>query len=238
MFKVLLIVHQAHSDPGRIGRLLVERGCVLDIRRTGLGDPLPATLEGYAGAVIFGGPMSANDDSEYDFIKAELDWISVPLKERKPFLGICLGAQLLARHLGAKVGPHEDGWHEIGYYKLRAAQARCPLFEPEQSFYQWHGEGFDLPTGATLLAAGDYFENQAFRHDLAYGLQFHPEVTRHMMMRWTAKSAHRMLLPGAQSRDSHLNGQARFDAGVDAWCERFIDHWLAPTTGVMAVAAE
>ena len=76
----------------------------LDIRRPRFGDPLPETLDGHAGAVIFGGPMSANDPDDY--VRREIDWIAVPLREQRPFLGICLGAQMLARQLGARVAPH------------------------------------------------------------------------------------------------------------------------------------
>ena len=78
---VLIILHQEHSTPGRVGRLLLERGHPLDIRRPRFGDPLPETLAGHAGAVIFGGPMSANDPD--DFVKQEIDWIGVPLREQQ-----------------------------------------------------------------------------------------------------------------------------------------------------------
>ena len=98
---VLIVLHQEHSTPGRVGNALEIRGFTLDIRRPRFDEPLPETLENHAGAVIFGGPQSANDKE--DFIRCEIDWLGVPLKEKKPFLGICLGAQMLARQLGAKV---------------------------------------------------------------------------------------------------------------------------------------
>ena len=101
---VLIVLHQEHSTPGRIGNILRERGYPLDIRRPRFGDPLPETMDAHAGAVIFGGPMSANDDE--DFIRYETEWIGVPLKQNKPYLGICLGAQMLARLLGGKVEFH------------------------------------------------------------------------------------------------------------------------------------
>lgn len=229
--KILLIVHQEHSNPGRIGALTAAFGFEPEICRHACGDPLPTSLDGYAAAVIFGGPMSANDDDTLPFIRNELDWLALPLSTGTPFLGVCLGAQLLARHLGARVAAHPQGFHEIGYYPIRAAGAGCGLFRDEQYFYQWHGEGFELPHGAELLATADLFENQAFRYGNAYGIQFHPEVTLEMMHRWTAMSAHRMVLPGAQARDAHLNGHSRHDPGVDRWIRDFFCAWLAPLTG-------
>lgn len=235
--KVLLIVHQEHSVPGRVGAVLRDLGYELDLRRPCLGHPLPETLADHAGVVVFGGPMSANDCA-LPFIKAELDWFEVPLKEQKPILGICLGAQLLARVLGGKVGPHPDGWHEIGYYRLEPTAAGADLFTADQHVYQWHGEGFDVPPGATLLARGELFENQAFRYGAcAYGVQFHPDVTPEMMRNWTRKPAHRMVLPGAQSRDAHLDGARRHDAGVEAWTRRFLHRWAEPARPSLAVAA-
>jgi len=104
--KVLIVLHQAHSTPGRVGRQLQALGFDLDIRRASLGESLPTCLDRHAGVVVFGGPMSANDED--DWIKREIDWLSVPLGEDKPYLGLCLGAQLLARQLGARVFSHPD----------------------------------------------------------------------------------------------------------------------------------
>src|SRR5215469_3039514 len=105
---VLIVLHQEQSTSGRVGHYLEARGIPLDIRRPRYGDPLPETLAAHSGAVIFGGPMSANDPDA--FIRTEIEWIKVPLRESKPFLGICLGAQMLARHLGATVTAHREGF--------------------------------------------------------------------------------------------------------------------------------
>src|SRR5579883_696006 len=118
---VLLVLHQEHSIPGRIGHYLTKMGVPLDVRRPRFGDPLPETLADHAGAVIFGGPQSANDTD--DFIRREIDWIAVPLAESKPFLGICLGAQMMAKHLGARVAYHPEGKAEVGYYPIRVTEA-------------------------------------------------------------------------------------------------------------------
>ena len=118
--------------------------------------------------------MSANDTDEA--IHRETDWIAVPLAENKPFLGICLGAQMLARHLGARVAPHPNGMAEVGYYPIRpTAIGRAVVPVWPSHVYQWHREGFDLPAGAELLAEGDMFPVQAFRLGAAYAIQFHGE---------------------------------------------------------------
>src|SRR5262249_60281892 len=114
LLPILIVLHQENSTPGRVGHALHERGYPLDIRRPPFGDPLPEQMDGHTGAIIFGGPMSVSDSD--DFIRREIDWVAVPLKAHKPFLGICLGAQMLAHHLGSKVFPHAQGHAEIGYY--------------------------------------------------------------------------------------------------------------------------
>src|ERR1044072_1597511 len=116
LLPVLIVLHQETSTPGRVGNALHALGYRLDIRRPRFGESLPETLQGHAGAVIFGGPMSANDPD--DFIRREIDWIAVPLKEQRPLLGICLGAQMLAMQLGARVAPHPAGRAHLGDYYI------------------------------------------------------------------------------------------------------------------------
>jgi GMP synthase (glutamine-hydrolysing) len=234
--KILIILHSERSSPGRVGHMLQEKGYTLDIRRPCLGDPLPETLAEHEGAAIFGGPMSANDGD--DFIRAETDWIAVPLKERRPFLGICLGAQMLSRHLGGKVAPHAEGIAEIGYFPLQPTEAGRKLGDWPAQVYHWHREGFTLTQGCELLATGETFANQAFRYDgAAFGLQFHPEVTRLMMHRWSVTGAHRFTLKGAQNGAEQLSGQILHDASVREWLSRFLDHWLKPQALSTAEAA-
>ena len=226
---VLILLHQAHSTPGRVGRQLQALGFDLDIRRASLGEPLPPCLDQHAGVVVFGGPMSANDSDEW--IKREIDWLSVPLAEGKPYLGLCLGAQLLARQLGARVFSHPDRRGEAGYYPLmptpeadRLCGARFPRF-----VYQWHFDGFDLPAGAELLADGvGDFPHQAYRYGRnAVALQFHPEVTYQMMCRWTTRGAHRLTQPGVRPPREHLDGWFQHDGAVSTWLARFLEAWTS-----------
>jgi len=230
---VLILLHQEHSTPGRIGRLLLERGHSLDIRRPRFGDSLPETLGGHAGAIVFGGPMSANDPDAY--VRREVDWIEVPLREEKPLLGLCLGAQMLAKHMGARVYLHSEGRAEIGYYPLVPTQDGLALADqigvPWPVYvYHWHREGFDCPAGAATLARGDEFPTQAIRVGrAAYGLQFHPEVTYAMACRWTTRGHDRLALPGAQPRHEHLEKCLIHDPQVSSWLHGFLDHWLGQT---------
>ncbi|HQT62833.1 glutamine amidotransferase [Acidiphilium sp.] len=225
--RVLIVLHQEHSTPGRVGRLLETLGYSLDARRPRFGDPLPETLRDHAGAIIFGGPMSANDGDDY--VRREIDWINVALKEDKPFLGICLGAQMLARCLGHRVSPHPEGRVEIGYYPIAATEHGekiCAARFPDH-VYHWHREGFECPRGATLLAEGADFETQAIKVGrAAYGFQFHPEVTYAMMCRWTCRGAERMGLPGARERREHLDGWFLHDQKVARWTSDFLACWL------------
>ena len=234
--RILIVVHQARSTPGRVGRLLRQRGYELDIRRPPLGDRLPETLENYAGVVVFGGPMSANDDDRNEGIAHELEWIKVPLMEKVPFLGLCLGGQLLARHLGAEVKYHPQDQAEIGYYPIEATELGQMKFGDWPScVYQWHREGFDVPHGGKLLATGPgAFPNQAFSYgETAVGLQFHPEVTLAMVHRWTVLAARRFSLPGVRPRHSHFSDRLVHDQAVEDWLNRLLDRWLA--TGNAAV---
>jgi GMP synthase (glutamine-hydrolysing) len=222
---VLLILHQEHSSPGRVGQALARLGYPLDIRRPRFGDPLPETMDEHDAAVIFGGPPSANDPDDY--IKTEIDWIGVPLRDRKPFLGICLGAQMMARHLGARVYEHPEGHAEVGYYPIRpTAAGRALLADWPDHVYQWHREGFDLPSGGQLLAEGDMFSAQAFRFGAGYALQFHPEVTHAMMHRWLVRGAHRLELPGAKQPHQHVSDRAAYDFAARNWLAAFIDRWI------------
>lgn len=221
--KILVVLHQETSSPGRVGQLLQQAGFELDIRRPPLGHSLPETLAHHAGAVVFGGPMSANDPDE--FIRRETDWLAVPLAEEKPLLGICLGAQMLVNHLGGKVRPHPEGTVEIGWYPLEATDEGKALMDWPSMVYHFHSEGFDLPRDATLLAAGQTYPNQAFRYGKnSWGLQFHAELTRAMMHRWVVHGAHRFDMPGAQKGRDHLHGRLLHDQRLKIWLQNFLNH--------------
>tara|TARA_R110002124_G_scaffold150337_3_gene316765 strand:- start:1663 stop:2451 length:789 start_codon:yes stop_codon:yes gene_type:complete len=224
---IVIVLHQAGSSAGRVGQWLVRHGYRLDIRKPPLGDPLPKDLSGYAGAVVFGGPMSANDDEPY--VHREIDWCGHCLQQGVPFLGICLGAQLLVRALGGLVNSHPDCHAEIGYYPLHATEQGNALLPGWPAMiYQWHREGFTLPDGAQMLATGDLFTEQAFSvGPSAFGVQFHTELTEAMMRRWLVRGRARLGLPSAQQRQAHMEGRMMYDAPIRDWLDRFLKVWLA-----------
>lgn len=226
--RILVVLHQAHSVPGRLGERLERRGFTLEPRRPAIGDPLPSNVSDYAAVVVFGGPQSANDT--HDYIRREIDLVGRAMTQDVPLLGICLGAQLMAVQLGARVGRHSHGLCERGYYPLRPTQLGQAILPWPSHVYHWHAEGFDLPSGAELLAEGDVFPNQAFRYGRsAYALQFHPEVTQQMMCRWTTVGAERLTHPGAQPAEAHFEGWSRYDPAVCRWLDNFLNAWIGLT---------
>ena len=150
------------------------------------------------------------------------------LQSEKPFLGICLGAQILANSLGAKVDLHPDGFVEAGYYRIEPTAEGDDYFDGPAMFYQWHKEGIDVPTGATLLAQSAIFQNQVFRYgENAYGLQFHPEVLEPVVQLWFTDSPDRLKMPGARPVETHLAEFKKFDKEVDRWIRRFIERLVS-----------
>ena len=222
--KALLIVHQRRSSIGDVGLKLKQRNFFLDIRRPSLGDKLPTDMPNYDLSVIYGGPMSANDQNSY--IKYEIDWISNVLESKKPFLGICLGAQMLAKNLGAQVSPSSDKSCEIGFFKLDPVSKGSKIFQNQKTFFQWHNEGFELPRGSKLLAKGSKFPNQAFQYNNAYGIQFHPEVNLRMHLMWLYFAAYRLKDKGAQSKKLQLTQRLKHGKSINMWLDNFLDNYL------------
>lgn len=174
-----MIQHEPGEGPGTLANVLRERGADLRIVHPYRGERVPRSLGACAGLVVLGGGMGAYDVERYPHLRDEIAVIEGALRGGRPMLGICLGSQLLAAALGAKVQPmgrREIGWREV---ELSSAARTDPLWAraPERfTAFHWHGDSFDLPAGAVRVASSRECENQAFRHGLAFGMQFHPEV--------------------------------------------------------------
>ena len=193
MKSVFVLRHEPSVSMGSLAGALAGVG--LDARQFDLFDSVPRELpwnEG-AGLIVLGGTMSANDGDRFPFLVAELDWIREAVRRETPLLGICLGSQLLAKALGAAVyrnAKPEIGWHPV---ELLPAAAEDRLFcerSAGELAFHWHGDTFDLPHGAVHLARSSLSRHQAFRYGaVAYGLQFHVEMTPELMELWLREFA-------------------------------------------------
>jgi GMP synthase (glutamine-hydrolysing) len=223
--KIIIVLHQERSQAGRVGQKLVQRGFELDIRRPALGDKLPENMDDHAGAVVFGGPGSANDPE--DWVAYETEWMAVPLKADKPLFGICLGAQMLANHLGGKVYKRPDEMVEIGYYPLKDCDVQNRFGPWPDTVYHFHREGLTAPDSCEILACSDLYPHQAFcLNDKTVGIQFHVELTQAMMQAWGVRGEERFSLPNAKRKHDHLNGRLLHDAKSIAWLDSFLDKWI------------
>ena len=228
MKKVLYVLHQKTSVAGDIGNKFKDRGYLEEIIRPPLGDRLPEDLAKYSAIVIFGGPMSVNDDDQ--FIKDEIAWMEKVIKSKIPFLGICLGAQILAKYLGCDVVKNENNLAEIGFYEIKPVGEGDNIFKNQNVFYQFHTEGFELPEGCQLLARGEIFKNQAFRYENCYALQFHPEVNMIVHLRWLflilIKKPKVLFINGSQNLFYQLYLRLKYNKSVSIWLDSFLDNYL------------
>lgn len=187
MSTALAIRHVPFEDLGSFAAVLRERGALVAYRDAALDDLGARELFDADLAIVLGGPIGAYEERAYPFLKSEITLIERRLKAGRPVLGICLGAQLMARALGSRV--YKGRRKELGWSPLTLTEAgkRSPLgpLGTRTAVLHWHGDTFDLPKGAEPLAATKPYPNQAFSwgpHALA--LQFHIEVTSHGLERW------------------------------------------------------
>jgi GMP synthase (glutamine-hydrolysing) len=204
---LLVLQHIACEPPAAFEDELRSRG--LDLARVELdeGDRLPDWRE-FAAIVVMGGPMAAYEEAEHPWLADEKRLLREAVDADMPVWGVCLGAQVLAAACGARV--YRGDRPEIGLLPVELAPAAAddPVFGAAPSSFptlQWHGDSFDLPAGATVLASSPAYPNQAFRIGRSYGLQFHLEVTPELAIEWGevpayAESLEATLGPGALER--------------------------------------
>src|SRR5437667_411857 len=197
----LVLRHVQAEGLGLLANVLRERGIhhrYLDLPR---GDPAPKDLRGVGGLIVLGGPMPVYEADRHPFLQLESGLVERALTAGRPVLGICLGAQLIASVLGARVYAgerREVGWAPVTLTDDGREDAAFGLMEPTCTVFHMHGDTYELPADAKNLARSALYEQQAFRWgDVVYGLQFHLEFTETMIQKLASEAGSRAYITGA-----------------------------------------
>lgn len=231
--KVLVLQHLSCEHPGAFSEVMDERSVEAAPVEIDEEEPLPDWRE-FDAILAMGGPMGAYEEADHPWLAAEKELIRDSVEAGKPFLGVCLGVQLLASALGAEVGPLEAG-AEVGLLPvdLTAEGRDHPLFagmpDPLVTL-QWHGDTFELPEGSTLLASSPAAPHQAFQSGrAAYGVQFHLEVTPEMAREWAQVPVYREALAktmGEERGAEFLSEVERRATELHPAARRLFSNWL------------
>jgi GMP synthase (glutamine-hydrolysing) len=180
--------------------------------------------------IILGGPMSAHEEGDYPFLRWEKTIIRAAIGEGVPILGICLGAQLIAAALGTSVfhgRVKEIGWSPISITAHGQVDSLLGYLPENATVFQWHGDGFDLPSGAIRLASSVHYANQAFRLGRnVYGLQFHLEVTPPMIERWIEERSKELAQAPYVSAEKIRSDTQSYAPTLKYYGERFLSEFV------------
>ncbi len=206
MTKVLVCQHVPYEVLGTLDPLFRKQGFRIQYANFGRFPDLEPNLEGCDGLVLLGGPMHVCEIEKHPHLLKEMKLIEEAIQKDIPVLGICLGAQLIAKTLGAQVQINQE--REIGWQKLKLSEEgkQDPIlkfFKEDETVFQWHRDTFDIPKGAVHLATSEICQNQAFRYgDKVYAFQFHLEVDEAMIERWLEVPEHQVILESLKDKTS------------------------------------
>jgi len=239
---ILIVKHIDIEGPGTLGDFLRSQGEPFKIIELGAGEPIPEKLSIFKAVVVLGGPMNVDEESAYPFLKPENEFIQKILKAEIPFLGICLGSQLLAKAAGAKVV--KSPVKEIGWYQIQLTDEgkKDPLFSgfrQEDPIYHWHGDMFQIPTNGKLLAQAPGCPHQALKVGKnAYGLQFHVEVTDKSIKEWCDEYCANDLPGRPEHAKAMKDDYWKYKQTFDAQAQRLYQNFLRIVNGPLNVAHE
>ncbi len=229
--RAVVIRHVAFEDLGSFAEPLIRHGYGIEYVEAGLDDLDRAGAAGADLLVVLGGPIGAGDDRQYPFLADEARILERRLGDDRPTLGICLGAQLMARALGARVygaGTKEIGWAPLSLTEAGGASALRHLAPDKTSVLHWHGDTFDLPRGAVHLASTAVCENQAFLWGArGLALQFHVEVTAGGLERWFIGHTLEIETTPGISVEELRTSTAGAAPVLERQGEAFLHQWLA-----------
>ncbi|MCS1351839.1 type 1 glutamine amidotransferase [Mechercharimyces sp. CAU 1602] len=221
--RIHIIQHVDFEGPAAISQWASSRKYTLSSTKLYSGEYLPS-LSTVDMIVIMGGPMNVYEDEQYPWLVQEKEWLKEAIQQQKLILGICLGAQLLAHTLGARITPgvqKEIGWYPITLTKAGLSDPIVGLLPPEMTVFHWHGDVAAVPVGATCLATSAACPNQIFRYGKhAFGLQFHFEMTTSSLHSMTNHCADELNSSGTYISDEqaiHQGGNLHLSSN---------QHWL------------
>jgi GMP synthase (glutamine-hydrolysing) len=222
---ILIIKHVESEGPARIGEILAREGFSLRTVELARGDRLPDVSADLEAVISLGGPMNVYEEDKYPFLRDEDAFIRKVISEKIPFLGICLGAQILSKACGGRVmraSREEIGWFPVTLTNEGVRSSLFSGFPDSFTVFQWHGDTFEVPHNGILLVEGLDCRNQAFSAgDCAFGLQFHIEVTEKEITDWSAGYLHSPEEEKQLKGDEMVRAYARAKAGLEAHIERF-----------------
>jgi GMP synthase (glutamine-hydrolysing) len=235
MAKVYVLQHHPVENLGTIADALETAALAWQYVRIFDGHSVPVSIKGAGGLVVMGGPMGVYQTDRYPWLSDEIKLIQDAIAEKKPVLGVCLGAQIVAAALGAKVARNpagkEIGWHPV---RLEAAARQDRLMRGLRDTFtpfHWHGDIFELPAGAVSLASSDKTPCQAFRlGDNVYAFQFHFEVTPESVAAMAAQWPRELDKEGIAG-DRMIADCDRFVPALEAMAEQVFSRWAAPIEG-------
>jgi len=227
--RFLVLQHLEIEPPALIGDCLRKEGHTLETVHIHKRDTIPDDLTGYTGLIVMGGPASANDTTP--FIEKEVSLLQKAIAQDFPVLGICLGAQLLAKAAGAEILPSPE--RELGWYRLlsmpdgKTDALFSSLSAEGLDVFQWHGETFSLPDDATPLASCPNVPNQAFRlGSCQYGLQFHVEINAAIVRQWIDAGESERVHLREEGIRSILRGTEQCLPAMQSFCDVMCNNWL------------
>jgi GMP synthase (glutamine-hydrolysing) len=236
MAKIYVLQHHPVENLGNIADALEGAALAWQYVHVNDGQPVPASMKGAGGLIIMGGPMGVYQTDRYPWLRDEMRLIEDAMKLNLPVLGICLGAQILAAALGAKVDRNpagkEIGWHPIRLSDSAKDDRLMRGLPTTMTPFHWHGDIFDLPPGAASLASSEKTPCQAFRHgDKVYGFQFHFEVTRDGVAAMAAAFAKELVRENIPA-DRMIAQAAEFISPLEKISDTVFSRWAAPVQGI------
>jgi len=234
--RVLVVCHKTLEDGGTLIDVLNEREeCIVECHMA-YTEPVKDLDPLYHDLTIFmGGAMGVYNRDIFPYLQTEIDYLKERLAADKPYLGVCLGAQLMAQALGGEVSPGKNGtelgWHQV---KVNETGAQTPLKFLDQShtdMFQWHGDTFTMPENCTLLASSEAYANQAIQHGKnAIGVQFHPEVNAHILEMWTVFGFNELIGKGIEPHDFRQSFAKKLPV-LQEQTAKFFNAWLDEVMG-------